>query len=391
MPLPAGVSCSAAVSALDNSTKVAEYINECKECGIQVLPPDVNESDDGFTVVGNNIRFGLVAIKNIGRGFIHAVMDERERNGKFQTFDEFCRRMYGKELNRRAIENLIRSGAFDSLGYRRSQLMQVAQKVIDSVSSDGRKNIAGQLNLFNMDEDEQTESAEFRLELPDIPEYTRRELMAMEKETTGMYLTGHPMDEYRAAVRGIGAAPIGAVMADFAAEDGPKTYHDEQQLTIAGVVSHVRTRTTRNNTLMSYITLEDDTGVMEVLAFQKALDSGGGYVRNNEPLIIQGRLSQRDEKEPQLVADSIRPLGDLATMQPTQKRPENQKLWVRLPTVAHPAFQRIQLILKMFPGHQQIILYFTDTKKRLGGHCVIHTALVDELKEMLGEENVVVK
>ncbi|MGI6014009.1 MAG: DNA polymerase III subunit alpha [Oscillospiraceae bacterium] len=378
-------------SVLDNSTKVAEYIAECKECGIKVLPPDVNESDDSFTVVGNNIRFGLVAIKNIGRGFIRAVMDERQRTGKFRTFDEFCRRMYGKELNRRAIESLIRSGAFDSMGYKRSQLMQVAATVIDNVSSDGRKNIAGQLNLFSMGEEEDTESTDFQLELPDIPEYTPRERMAMEKETTGMYLTGHPMDEYRTAVRGIGAAPIGAIMTDFAAEDGPQTYHDEQQLTIAGVVSHVRTRTTRNNTLMSYITLEDDTGVMEVLAFQKALDSGGGYVRNNEPLIIQGRLSQRDEKEPQLVAESIRPLGDFATMQTARKQPENQKLWVRLPTVEHPAFQRIQLILKMFPGHEQIILYFADTKKRLGGHCVIHEALVEELEELLGTENVVVK
>ena len=384
-------------SVLDNSTKVAEYIAECKDCGIKVLPPDVNESDDSFTVVGNNIRFGLVAIKNIGRGFIRAVMQERAQNGKFRTFDEFCRRMYGKELNRRAIESLIRSGAFDSMGYKRSQLMQVAQTVIDSVSSDGRKNISGQMNLFSMDgEEEFAESADFQLELPDIPEYTPRELMAMEKETTGMYLTGHPMDEYRTAVRAIGAAPIGAIMADFAAEDGPQTYHDEQPITIAGVVSQVRTRTTRNNSLMSYITLEDDTGTMEILAFQKALDSGGGYIRNHEPLMIQGRLSQRDEKEPQLVADSIRPLTDLATMQmaqPKQKpqQTEDEKLWVRLPSQEHPAVQRIQLILQMFPGRQQIILYFTDTKKRVGTRCVIHEALVEELKEMLGEENVVVK
>ena len=298
--------------------------------------------------------------------------------------------MYGKEFNRRAIESLIRSGAFDSMGYKRSQLIKVADTVIDSISSDGRKNIAGQLNLFNLEE-ENEQSSDFQLELPDIPEYTPRELMAMEKETTGMYLTGHPMDEYRTLVRGVGAAPIGAIMMDFAAEDGPQTYHDEQQLSIAGVVSHVRTRTTRNNTLMSYITLEDDTGVMEVLAFQKALDNGGGYVRNNEPLLIEGRLSQRDEKEPQLVADRIRPLSDLTTMHATQKQPENQKLWVRLPNVEHPAFQRIQLILKMFPGHQQIILYFEDTKKRLGGHCVIHEALIQELEEMLGAENVVVK
>ena len=375
-------------SILDSSTKVAEYIAECRNMGIKLLPPDVNLSDANFTVDGENIRFGLVAIKGIGWGAIEELTAERERGGSFQSFEDFCRRMSGKELNRRAVENLIKAGAFDSMGYTRRSLIEVAGAVIESIAQQNRDNISGQIDLFGGFEEE---SAPVSIPIPERPEYSRREIMAMEKEITGLYLTGHPMDEYRDAVRKIGAVPIGAVMSDFAAEDGPSRFHDNQYVTVAGSIESFRTRTTKNNALMSYIQLEDDTGTMELIAFQRALDSGGAYIQNNAAVIVKGRISVRDEKEPQLMVDSIRPLSDLNAVGTQEPPPKEKKLWVKLPSRFDPAFKRIELILTMFPGDGQLILWCEREQKRIGARCLLHEALIAELEEMLGKENVVLK
>lgn len=377
-------------SVLDNSTKVAEYIAECREIGIKLLPPDVNESDANFTVSGENLRFGLVAIKGIGWGAINNLVTEREQNGVFTSFEDFCRRMSGKELNRRAVENLIRAGAFDSMGYKRKALIQIAGAVIDSINHAERDNISGQMDLFG--DIEGTESAKpMSVAIPQVEEYSAREKMTMEKETTGLYLTGHPMDEYRDAVRKVGAVPVGAVLSDFAAEDGPRRFADNQSITLAGVVASYRTRTTKNNALMSYVQLEDDTGTMELIAFQRALDNGGSYIKDNAAILVKGRISVRDEKEPQLMVDSIRPLSDLNSVGSDAPPPAEKKLWVKLPSRYDPAMKRIELILTMFPGQQQMIIWCEREQKRIGARCIIHEGLVLELKEMLGDENVVIK
>ena len=391
-------------SVLDNSNKVAEYIAECRELGIKLLPPDVNESGANFTVAGENLRYGLVAIKGIGWGAINGLVAERESGGLFKSFEDFCRRMSGRELNRRAVENLIKAGAFDSMGYKRRALVQICGAVIDSISQAARDNISGQMDLFG-DPDEGGEARPVSIPIPDIEEFSARERMAMEKETTGLYLTGHPMDEYRAAVKKIGASPIGAVMNDFAAEDGPRSFADGQYITVAGVVAGARTRPTKNNSLMSYITLEDDTGAMEVIAFQRVLDQSSMFIKDNAALIVRGRISVRDEKEPQLMADTIRPIEEADSMKAAAARPDGaprpapsgddpaaqQKLWVKLPAADDPRIKRIELILTMFPGQQQMVIYCAREKRKLTARCIIHDSLVAELKEMLGEENVVVK
>ena len=391
-------------SVLDNSNKVAEYIAECRELGIKLLPPDVNESGANFTVAGENLRYGLVAIKGIGWGAINGLVAERESGGLFKSFEDFCRRMSGRELNRRAVENLIKAGAFDSMGYKRRALVQICGAVIDSISQAARDNISGQMDLFG-NPDEGGEARPVSIPIPDIEEFSARERMVMEKETTGLYLTGHPMDEYRAAVKKIGASPIGAVMNDFAAEDGPRSFADGQYITVAGVVAGARTRPTKNNSLMSYITLEDDTGAMEVIAFQRVLDQSSMFIKDNAALIVRGRISVRDEKEPQLMADTIRPIEEADSMKAAAARPDGapkpaphgddpaaqQKLWVKLPAADDPRIKRIELILTMFPGQQQMVIYCAREKRKLTARCIIHDSLVAELKEMLGEENVVVK
>ena len=376
-------------SVLENSGKVAEYIAECKEMGIRLLPPDVNESGPNFTVSGENIRFGLVAIKGIGWGVINALVSERERGGAFRSFEEFCRRMAGGEMNRRALESLIRAGAFDSLGYKRRALTQIASAVLDSVSRAQKENISGQFDLFGSGDDGDEKIVS--IPVPEVEEFTKRELMAMEKEATGLYLSGHPMDEYRDTVRRIGAAKIGPLMADFAQSEGQHRYADGQYVTLAGVIASARTRTTKNNSLMSYVVLEDDTGSMELIVFQKTLDTCGAYIRENEAVIAKGRISVRDEKEPQLMCDAIRPITDATAGAETAQEKREQKLYVRLPSRDDPRMRHLELVLEMFPGDGQMIIWCEKEKKRIGARCLFHQALLDELKETLGEENVVMK
>lgn len=382
-------------SVLESSTKVAEYIAECRELGIKLLPPDVNESDANFTVAGENIRFGLVAIKGIGWGAIEELVAERHENGLFTSFEDFCKRMSGKELNRRAVENLIRAGAFDGMGYKRKALLQIAGAVIDSISQAARDNIAGQYDLFG-DFEAQSEASPQTIPIPDVEEFSARDKMMMEKEVTGLYLTGHPMDEYRDAVRKVGAVPIGAILGDFAADDGPQRFADNQYVTVAGIISTMRTRTTRNNSLMSYVQLEDDTGTIEMIAFQKVIDTCGSLLRENNAVIVRGRISVRDEKEPQLMADTLYNIGDMVYMPRERSAPreevrKDQKLWVKLPARDDPRLHRIELLLTMFPGEQQMVIFCEREQKRLAARCVIHRALVQELRDMLGDGNVVVK
>ncbi len=373
-------------SVLDSSEKVAEYIGECREMSIPLLPPDINESQPDFSVSSGGIRFGLAALKGVGRSFMNGMLKERTEGGPFVGFMDFCDRMYDQELNRRVLESLIKSGAFDSLNCRRSQLMQVYGQVLDGIAESRRRNVEGQLDLFGMGTQEERPAAQPALVLPDIPEYSAAELMTMEKETTGLYLTGHPMDQYRELVRRRGAVPIGAITSDFAREEGDQDFRDGQRVTVAGIVANYKTRTTRNNTLMAYVNLEDDTGGMELLCFSRVMDESGGYIRDNSALLVEGRISVRDEKEPQIMVDSIRPLSDLGD---PEKR--EQVLWLRLPSREDPRLRKVRLALSFFPGEQQAILYFEDCKKRVGTRCQILPSLVNDLKERLGEKNVVVK
>ena len=373
-------------SVLDSSEKVAEYIAECKEWDIQLLPPDVNESETNFTVSPQGIRFGLAALKGVGRNVMNAMLEERVQNGPFTDFMDFCDRMFDHDLNRRVLESLIKAGAFDRMGCRRSQLMQVFGQVLDGIAASRKRNVEGQMDLFGMSGGEGESAPLPALQLPDIPEYSPQELMTMEKEVTGLYLTGHPMDAYREIARKKGAVTIGSILNDFDGEEGPQRFRDGERVTVAGVIAAYRTRTTRNNTLMAYVNLEDDTASMELLCFARVLGESGGYIRENSAVLVTGRISVRDEKEPQIMVDSIAPLSQEA--QP-QEKPE--RLYIRMPSREDPRLRKVELVLSFFPGESQAVLYFADTKKRYGTRCLLHPALIQDLKERLGEENVVVK
>ena len=376
-------------SVLDSTEKVAEYIAECRSMGIQLLPPDINQSQADFTVVEEGIRFGLVALKGVGRAFINGLLAEREKGGSFTDFMDFCDRMYDQDLNRRVMESLIKSGAFDRMGYRRAQLMGVYGQVLDGLAASRKRNVEGQLDLFGLGGGEDRGDAPLSLNLPNVDEYSPQELMTMEKETTGLYLSGHPMDAYREAARKKGAVPIGSILADFDQEAGPQTYADEQRVTVAGIISKYRTKTTRSNTLMAYVTLEDDTGSMELLVFARTLGESGNYIRENSAVVVTGRISVRDEKEPQILCDTLRPLSDLE--QDRKQGGPGQKLYLKLSSQNDPQLRRVKLVLSMFPGEGQVVLYFEDSKKRIGAPCLVHPTLVQEMRQLLGEDRVVVK
>ena len=381
-------------SVLDNSDKVAEYIAECKDCGIALLPPDVNRSYDRFTVEEGGIRFGLVAVKNIGRGFIQAVVRQRQQDGPFASFQDFCQRMFDcTDMNKRAVENLIRCGAFDSLGARRSQLVAVYERVLDGIASSRRKNVEGQMDLFGMSTP--SGAAVSAVPLPDIPEFTAVERMNMEKDTTGLYLSGHPMEDYRPLAKRAGAVPIHAIMSDFEAEGGPRRFADGQNVTVAGVITASRTRTTKSNTLMAYVTIEDELASMELLCFSRVIDQCGSYMQVNTPVLVKGRLSVRDEKPPQIMCDSLYPLESglpPAAAQPARRPAQKEStIYLRFPSADSPAFRHIKLVMTMFEGGTPVKIRLADTGKLLGTHCLNHPALLQECREWLGSENVVVK
>jgi len=377
-------------SVLDNTEKVSEYIAECREQGIDVLPPDVNLSDDGFTVTNGNIRFGLVAIKGIGRNFIRALMQDREQAGPFRSLEDFCERMQTSDLNRRALENLIKSGAMDSFGQRRSQLLAVCETVLDGVVERNRKNISGQMDLFGGGQEDRPVSS---MRLPDIPEFSARERMAMERETTGLFLSGHPMQDYRNAARAVGAVRIGTVLK--ALEEGSsEKYADGQRVVLAGIVTSLKTKTTRNNSLMAYVTVEDESGSVECMAFSRVLSESGNYLADNATIYCGGRISERDEKAPQIMLDYVRPLTDVEVIAPAAmepEKPDGKTLYLKIPSQASPVFRRVQLVLSMFPGEEKTVLYLADTKKRLGGKCLVREDMLRELRDILGEESVVLK
>lgn len=369
-------------SVLDSAAKISGYIAECKEMGIQVLPPDLNHSDDPFTVEGDCIRFGLGAVKNVGRGLIRSMVKKRQEGGPFQSLEDFLRRMDEGELNKRAVENFIKSGAADCFGHHRSELLAVYEQMMDAVADSRKKNLEGQMGLFSMLEEDAG-----AIPIPPLKEMKKAELLALEKETTGIYLSGHPMDDYRPYLKNTHVVHIARLM------DEESTYTDDQIISVAGIVQTVKMKTTRSNSVMAYVTLEDDTAAVEMLAFSNVLSQYGGYLREGSAVVVTGRLSLRDDKEPQIVVNRARPISDFSQQEqpPEPPPPAAGKLYLRLTTEQDRLFAKVRAIVNMFPGTNPVVVYFADTGKRLGARCALAQMMIEELKNVLGEGNVVVK
>ncbi len=393
-------------SVLDVPGKISEYIAEAKEMGIRVLPPDVNSSEDGFSVSGEDIRFGLAAIKNVGRAFMRQLVEERQANGPYTSLMDFCERLYDKDLNRRALESMIQAGAFDSMGFHRSQMLAVYERVVDAVANERRKNVEGQLDLFGMGvENVQDEE----IAMPNLPEMGKKELLALEKQTTGLYLSGHPMDAYESLAKRANAAKIRAIADDLMPDAEQPKYKDGMYVNLACVVSAVKLKSTKSGSMMAYATVEDMTGMMELVVFPNALQQFGMYLKEDEAVLINGRIDAREDEAPKLIVQSAAPLSEESVsaleFKELAKKPTltgqqalakaGQRLYLRLPELSGEQFEQVKRFLAKQPGEIPVVLCLTSGgKPRLAPRslwCAGNLQLMQNLRFLLGNENVILK
>lgn len=387
-------------SVLDWSSKISEYIAVCRDMGIKVLPPDVNSSEDVFSVENGDIRFGLAAIKNVGRGFMKQLVEERENGGKFASLSDFCARMYDKELGKRALEGLIKAGAFDSLGARRSQLLAVYELVVDNVAHARKKNIEGQLDLFALSgEPAQTHE----VPLPDIPEYTKLERLSLEKESTGLYLSGHPMDSYSQLAKLAQAAPIRKIMDDLSPDAENPAFHDGMQVRLACVVTNMRRKMTRNGSEMAYLTVEDMSGSIEIVVFPKTLHETSQYFSEDAPVLLTGRIDAKEDEAPKIIAstacilseDAVRAMGAAGGARNSQQNKSSERLYLKVPDMQCSAYQQVWQELSALPGGMPVVFFVESSGKRLlaprKNWVQKNLQLVRRLQFILGENNVIMK
>ena len=393
-------------SVLDSSDKISEYIQAAREMGIAVLPPDVNESFDSFSVSGRDIRFGLAAVKGVGRSFMKQLVEEREAGGLFSSFQDFCERMYDRELNRRAVESMIKAGSFDSMGYRRSQLLKIVNAVVDAIAQSRKKNIEGQMDLFGMGNDEVRDT---QIALPDIPEVSKRELLSMEKETTGLYLSGHPMDEYRHLAKQASAASIRQIIDDLSGESEQPVYKDGMTVRLACVITAVRLKSTKNGSMMAYVTVEDESASIELVVFPRSLQQCGAYLTEDSAVLLTGRIDAREDEAPKVLLNEAQPLTESAVSSTLAKEnPQQsvytdqqaaklapQKLFLRIASMRGDEWPQIKAILLTQPGDTPVYLYPTDTKKKtLAARrywCQPDVPFLEKLRFLLGEEDVIMQ
>ncbi len=376
-------------SVLDNTGKVIEYTAECQRMGIRVLPPDINASDAGFTVEGKDIRFGLLALKNVGRNLIATVV--RERSGTpYRSLYDFCKRLHGTEINRRAVESMIKSGAFDNLETKRRSMMDGVEGILKSVESEARRNLDGQIDLFGALDGEQ-ESGRNVYKLPDSgEEYPYDILLQMEKEVSGLYLSGHPLDHYRPVIEKVSTCRISELVGENAHA------YDEQNVTLVCTVVRTKTINTKAGGMMAFITVEDLSGSMEVLAFPKVLLAASEAVHDNAVVVIKGRVSYKEDEPSKLIADSI---VDVERYEPdkikTDIKSTKNGLWLKLSSMRSESFEETKNLLQIFEGNFPVYMYFEDTKQRMLAPkslwCTQSDLLVSELERVLGAGNVKVK
>ncbi len=401
-------------SVLGNSTKMSEYISEASHYGIGTLPPDINESDRGFSVVSGNIRFGLLALKNVGGSFIDAVISERKRR-PFDSFNDFVSRMAGRDLNKRQAEALITCGAFDSLGVYRSRLMAVYEKIIDAEAGKLRSNISGQVDLFSSAGSGAAKPEQY--DYPNIPEFSFKEKLTLEKQSSGLYFSGHILDDYTESIAASGVTPISQILAAFT--DGSESYGnmtEKQLVSIAGLVIKRVNKTTKNGDAMAFVTLEDRFAEIELVVFPKVLDAYSDLFVYDEPLLVKGEINTSGGDDVKLIVRSAAPLPDNAAFQKTapqtgaakqvqdgeqhQPQPENSPqvklptLYIKLPDMEGDVFDHVVNLLEIFDGPVPVVFYDQSKGKYIKANtlaCDLTEYVFRQLEITAGKGNVVVK
>lgn len=372
-------------SVLSVTDKVTQYIMDCGKMGISLLPPSINESIEGFSVDEHSIRFGLAGIANVGYNLVDVIVRERETNGKFKSFDDFAQRMQVRELNKRAVECMIKAGAMDCFGKTRAALLEGFGGVLDGIANNKRMNIAGQISLLGFDDDTTESVAD---SIADREEYPLLKLLAMEKEMMGIYISGHPMQEYAEAVS---SAEV-TFTKDISGDE--KTVEDGDTVTVAGMISARKDKLTRNNTYMSYITIEDVYGSVEVLVFPKIFDRCRDLLNTEQPVCVKGRVDIKEDYPPKIIADNVISLDELKNI---KSRPQNAggKLYIKFKLGKDFLLERVMEIIRRHRGTTALCLYFEESGKALNANednFINPTEeLISELCAVLGKDCVVFK
>ncbi len=378
-------------SFLDNTGKVVQYINECSKLGIKILPPHINESAEEFAVSNDNIHFSLLAVKNLGRGFIKRIVAERTLNGNFTDFYDFCRRMYGKDFNRRAIESLIKCGAFDGLGANRKQMYSVVDSIIEDLDNSKRRNVDGQIGFGDLTGGfEETETPSSTFTYPETEEFPKALLLKYEKEVAGMYLSGHPMAQYLSVAERLHCAKI----SDIISEESTK-YKDNDRVLLLGLIGSVKKKITKNDSTMAFVTLEDTSGSIEVIVFPKTLVENPTLFYEGNIICVRGRISMREDEDTKIVCENVEPCPDDKTL-PAEKKPKKKQakgLFLRFDTVSSPQIECCRKLLIIFDGNTPLYYYFSDKKEYkknpLNIGIDVNHVLLRELRKILGETNVI--
>ena len=365
-------------SVIEMPTKVAEYIQVCRQMNIKILPPDVNRGAYGFSVDNGAIRYGLSAIKSVGRPVINALVEEREANGEYRSLKDFIERLTGT-VNKRAIENFIKAGALDCLEGNRRQKMLVYSQIVDSIAQEKKNSFAGQMSLFDLVSDE--EKKEYEIRMPDVEEYDKEMILAFEKDVLGIYLSGHPLERYRNIMEKM----ISAKTTDFQPDEEsgiPKVY-DGQKVIIGGMITEKTIKYTRNNKVMAFLTVEDLLGTVEIVVFPRDYEKWQSMLNEDARVFVQGRVNAEDDKPSKLILEKVRAFEDMP-----------QELWIQFKDKAEYAEKEQELLetLKGYAGVSAVVIYLKDVNamKRLpaGYHARISDSLTGELRKKYGESNV---
>ena len=366
-------------SVIHNPSKVAEYILSSRKMQIEILPPDINFGESEFSADHGAIRYGLSAIKSLGAPMIRAIVEERNENGKYQSLRDFIERMSGRELNKRAIENLIKAGALDQVAGNRRQKLMVYAEIVDAVNQEKKNAMTGQMSLFDLVSDE--EKKEYEIRMPDVEEYDKEMILAFEKDVLGIYLSGHPLERYRNIMEKM----ISAKTTDFQPDEEsgiPKVY-DGQKVIIGGMITEKTIKYTRNNKVMAFLTVEDLLGTVEIVVFPRDYEKWQSMLNEDARVFVQGRVNAEDDKPSKLILEKVRAFEDMP-----------QELWFQFKVKAEYAEKEQELLetLKGYAGVSAVVIYLKDVNamKRLpaGYHARISDSLTGELRKKYGESNV---
>jgi len=379
-------------SFLGNNEKISYYVHECESMGIAVLPPDINESYPGFSVSGGKIRFGLAAVKNVGISAVRAIIKERETNGKFKDFRDFCQRCGQNEVNKRCIESLIKCGAFDVFGIYRSKLMAAYEKILNGVHEDLRRNMEGQQSLFDIMGDTGYKNNQEDDIYPDIKEFPKKRLLAMEKETLGLYISGHPLSEFEDEIRkyvtlfssSLQNSGFEGDMGDMEIHHMDDNVRDGMEVVIGGIIASRKVKTTKNDNLMAFLDIEDMYGTIEVIVFPAVLKKYSDILTEENIVLVKGRVSVKEDESPKIILNEAR----------TMKKEIGKKLFLRLSGFEDEDWMDSLLAtLKFFHGSTPVCIFNNST----GQYSMVSKenwiderseVLLEELRERLGSDNV---